>query len=159
VLLIAIDPGVVTGLAYWYPDSGQPPEAFEDPEDEAVDRVEGWLDTRCDEWLKANTLVVCEDFKPRGGALTWFPEALHQIGHFRHECRQRGIAYRLQQPGNMKKFVEGGKLKRYRDGEWYRIAMAAYQPHNTSHPQALDAVGHLLLASIKIGLIDGAELL
>jgi hypothetical protein len=155
-LLIAIDPGVVTGLAFWYPDGGELPLMFEDPEDEAVDRVESWLDERDGPQKRANTLVICEDFKPRGGALTWFPNSLHQIGHFLHECRQRGIAFRLQTPADGKRFSTDAKLRRV---GWYDTAIAAFRPDITSHTQAVDAARHLLLASVKIGVLNGDDLL
>jgi hypothetical protein len=154
-LIIAVDPGVVTGLAFW--DGEGKLYAYELPEDNAIDYVFDELDG----YRRAGSacLVVCEDFVPRGGALTWYPESLHQIGALKHHCRRNGVPFRLQAVKDAKGFSTDAKLKRFRGGEWYRTAMEAYRPGITSHPQAIDAVRHLLLAGVKIGLVDGGDLL
>jgi hypothetical protein len=150
-MLIAVDPGVVTGFAYW--NTISPPLAWEMPEDEAMDFIVD--DIHAKKYENESLLVVCEDFKPRPGAITFFPASLHQIGFLRHTCRRAGVPFRLQTPAAGKAFGTDSKLKKI---GWHRIAMDAYRPDITSHPQSLDALRHLLLASVKIGLVD-AELL
>jgi hypothetical protein len=153
-LLIAVDPGVVTGLAYWTPDTAGIPAFYELTEIDAMDLVTNWLHVAQDPSTSA--LVVCEDFVPRGGALTWFPESLHQIGYLKHLCRRMGIPYRLQQVKNAKGMMTDEKLKRL---GWHRPALDAYRPDITSHPQAIDAARHLALAAVKVGLIQAEDLL
>src|ERR1700677_2526390 len=94
--IIAVDPGVVTGIALWWPESGEL-LALELPEDDAMDTVEKLLNSRTNSGMSNRTIVVCEDFVPRGGALTWYPQSLHQIGYLKHLCRKRKISFRLQQ--------------------------------------------------------------
>lgn len=150
-LLIAVDPGVVTGFAVW--NVWEPPRAHEMPEDEAMDHVVELIYASASSF---NLLVVVEDFKPRPGAITFFPASLHQIGLLKHVCRRGGVPFRLQTPAAGKSFGTDAKLKRI---GWYDIAMKAYDPSRTSHPQAIDAIRHLMLAGTKIGLIQAEELL
>jgi hypothetical protein len=152
-LLIAVDPGVVTGLAWWDMIPSHTPQALELVEDKAMD----WLEER----LRSSngpryTGVVCENFLPRGGAITWEPASLHQIGHAKHLCRKMRIPFRLQTPAQGKRFGTNEKLKAL---GWYAAAMAAYDNSKTSHPQAIDAMRHLALCASVCGLLNMEEFL
>lgn len=149
-LIIAVDPGVVTGLAF--DTLLKPPTGMELPEDEAVDEILAALAGESD----ANILVVCEDFIPRPGAMTWYPNSLHTIGWLKHECRRCRIPFRLQSVAPAKKFATNEKLRRV---GWYEIAMKAYRPDITSHPQAIDAFRHLLLTEVKLGIVNPEDLI
>jgi hypothetical protein len=157
-LILAVDPGVVTGLVVW--DTFNAPEAMELPENDAMDLVADTLTARAALARSKNTLVVCEDFVPRGGALTWFPESLHQIGWLKHHCRRSYVQYRLQTARDAKTFSTDSKLKRIGGiRSWYHLSMDAYRPDLTSHPQAIDAMRHLMLAAVKIGIISAEDLI
>ena len=121
-----------------------------------MDTVEKLLNSRTNSGTRNRTIVVCEDFVPRGGALTWYPQSLHQIGYLKHLCRKRKVSFRLQQVKDAKGFSTDAKLKTLK---WYEIGMKAYDHSITSHPQALDALRHLLLASVKLGFISGDDLI
>ncbi len=152
VRLIACDPGVMSGLAYV-----------------DFDREEGWRGelVAYEEYELGSVLwvinrskgrdcaVVCEDFKPRPGALTWQPASLHCIGALKFHCWNEDIPFLLQTP-SQRKFSTDYKLKKI---GWYDIGMKAYRRAETSHPQALEAVRHLLLAAVKAGAVKGEELL
>lgn len=76
-------------------------------------------------------ILVCEDFVPRGQALTWQPASLHIIGYLMGEADFYGWEFRLQTPAQAKGFATNEKLKR-----------AAWWVPGQDH--ARDALRHLL---------------
>ena len=136
--VLAIDPGNVTGVAYFDTSLGEP-DSWEDEPFEVINYVEDLTAT-----LDA---VVCESFIPRPGAYSWQPEALYTIGAVRYVCRREGVTFVLQSPADAKRFSTNEKLKR----------LGWYSPTTGGHSN--DALRHLLLFSVKNRLINTERLL
>jgi hypothetical protein len=153
--LIAVDPGLMSGLAYVdaFAEEGRlTPVAVELPAMDSVQRVILWSEG----WAPGEVGIVCENYRQRPGAYSSQPDALHVIGALRFHCWCNGIPLTLRKPGEGNKFGTNAKLKKL---GWYQIGMDAYRRGETSHPQALDAMRQLLHAAMIAGIVTGGELL
>ncbi len=118
--LLAVDPGGVSGLASW--EDGAVTFSEEPDRFSLYARVRAW----------APQVVVCENFVPRAGPLTFQPEALRIIGGLEFWCAQHAADFVLQTPAQAKGFGTAEKLKAV--GWW---------PKGLGHSQ--DAARHLLV--------------
>ena len=150
-LLIALDPGKVTGIATLRTPT-QDVVSFEDTWQGAVEFVEEALTKSRAAFVKDGTYypdvgVVYESFTPRPGAYTWQPEALYCIGAIEYLAWKTGMTAAKQSPAQAKSFATNLQLKRM---GWY---------HATKGGHANDALRHLLRYSVKQGLVKPEELL
>jgi hypothetical protein len=155
--LIACDPGLMSGISYV--DGSRThrnvPVALELETMQAIKQIVRWSeDARVR--TGADVGIVCENYKQRPGPLSNQPDALHTIGALRYYCWDSDISFLLQTPSEGKGFGTDAKLKRV---GWWDIGMAAYRKGETSHPQAIDAMRHMLKAAVRVGLVRGEELL
>ena len=150
--LLAVDPGHTTGLAYKRFDNRFPPEEFFIPPltempvgfDECVDAI------RANIIACAPDLIVYERFqitpatakKTTGGS----NEAIELIGVTRFLARQYAVPLEEQKPADAMSLVTDEKLKRI---DWY----------TPGKDHARDAMRHLLLAAIRLNLVDLSLLL
>lgn len=132
---LAVDPGLMTGLAY-QEDTLKPPLTWQMKADDALDFV--------DELLVEGTriTVVCENFIPRPGVRSWQPDALWSIGVVRYLARRAGCLFELQMPADAKRFSTDEKLKK----------LGWYTPTEGGHVN--DALRHLLLGRVRHEDID-----
>ncbi len=135
-MILAIDPGLATGLARFYNDlnfqSGILEGGFDAMSDELALLVPATIE-----------FVVIENFIPRGGALTIQLDALHIIGAVKHWCRQERKPLIIQSPAQAKSFATNDKLK----------ACGWFNKGTEGHDN--DAARHMLVAcaSGKVGPI------
>jgi hypothetical protein len=133
VVLVAVDPGVVTGLATWDSD-GEVCTSWQEPTWYAVDRVWAMLESRAAE------VVICEAYTVTAATLrkTRQYDALESIGALRWMSNRHGVEFVLQTPADAKRFVEspGGRYGKLRRAGWYN-------PTPGNH--AADAAAHLML--------------
>lgn len=119
--VLCVDPGGTSGLAFWEggtPNFGQMADRFT-----LYCQVRAWQPD----------VIVCENFIPRGGALTFQPEALRIIGYLEGWANEQLAAeFVLQTPAQAKTFGTAAKLKAV--GWW---------PKGLGHAQ--DAAKHLLV--------------
>ncbi len=120
--VLVIDPGGTTGLAQWEPTDSRPTFS------ESTDRFGLYRVVRA--WRPS--VVVCESFIPRPGALSSQPEALRIIGYLEGWAEENGAEFVLQSPSQAKSFGTAAKLKAV--GWW---------PKGLGHAQ--DAARHLLV--------------
>ncbi len=133
--IIAVDPGIATGIAEYVNGSVN---AWEDPWMTAVDYTE---DMHPD-------VIVVENFIPRVGvALTWQPDALYCIGALKYLSQKQSSEFVLQPPAHAKQFSTNDKLKRI---GWYTPTIGGH---------ANDAVRHLLLYAVRHQLVETEGLL
>lgn len=129
-MIVAVDPGKVTGLATWY---GGGKGSFNSWQDECWDAVEQVHDLLTHDTVEA---VVCESYtitmqtlkKTRGE--NW---SLESIGSLRYISRIAKVPFVLQSPADAKKFATDTKLK----------AAGWWNPTPGAH--ANDAARHLLV--------------
>lgn len=123
-MIIAVDPGVVTGVAMWDREFA----SFQEEAYGALYRIEsmlrqGGVDT-----------VVCEAYTITAATLrkTRQPASLESIGALRYMCRRGSVEFVLQTPADAKRFASDQKLK----------AAGWYTPTPGGH--ANDAARHLM---------------
>ncbi len=122
--VLAVDPGGTTGMAWWgYRPAGESVSFTEEPDRfHLYDRVR----------VARPDVIICENFVPRSGALTFQPEALRIIGYLEGWAQENGVEFVLQTPAQAKSFATQAKLKAV--GWW---------PKGLGHAQ--DAARHLLV--------------
>ncbi len=154
--LIACDPGLMSGIAYVDGTRFErvAPIAAELETMRAIKQIVLWSEEA--RRTGQDVGIVCENYKQRPGPLSNQPDALHSIGALRYYCWDNDISFLLQSPSEGKGFGTDEKLKRV---GWWDIGMAAYRKGETSHPQAIDAMRHLLKAAVRVGIVRGEELL
>jgi len=144
-LILAIDPGKATGLAYLTAGAVHASKTL--PYHEALEYAVWEIDGARDTGLT----VVCEDFiissrTVRAGTSGWRRGLeLEFIGVVRWYCWKEEVEFVLQAPADAKSFGTNSKLKQL--GWWQGGA-----------GHADDASRHLLLAAVRKGIVDPAEL-
>lgn len=130
--LVAIDPGLMTGVAVWTPETPKP-IGFELP----IENFYEWVrDTLVSGFEKYD--VVCEAFviSQRTVKGTAQPYSLELIGLLKWVCWLRGHTFSLQQASSAKRFADDARLK----------AIAWYIP---GRGHANDALRHMFLHCVK----------
>lgn len=145
VLIIALDPGELTGMALgWFNPRDitgvHTASLTERGPLDTVSAVEAFLLARRHEDDQP-TAVVCESFIPRPGIRTWQPAALETIGALRYVCRKYGVPFTLQSPADAKRFSTNEKLKTVK---WFVPTSGGHQN---------DAARHLLLYCVRHGYV------
>lgn len=106
--VLAVDPGKATGWVHASVDT-------ETLDVEILDWDE--LDRRrflyvADRLIPTETaVVVCEGWKPRGGAYSPQPDALEIIGVLRHRCEKYGVRFVIQHPPEATAVVAEARAK------------------------------------------------
>jgi hypothetical protein len=141
LVVVAIDPGVTTGIA-WLQDGVHIAQMLPYPQDEDYLIAFPWAMV---------SRAVCESFqlgaatlkKSQAGSLS----TIERIGVVRMLCRANGVALTMQSPAEAKTFdPDCSKLKR----------MGWYTP---GPDHARSASRHLLLACTKFGVVGADQLL
>jgi len=139
-MIIAIDPGKMTGWARLTPRGGAVAHSFGGGEQPLYD-VLHWIHESMKQGLRPD--IVCEDFiftkeTLKKSRQTYSTEG---IGALRFLCEEYGSQFYVQTPAAAKRFSTDEKLKRI---GW----------HTPGKPHANDAARHLLLHASGEGLID-----
>ena len=131
-MILAIDPGGTTGIAYLAHDgqfgTGQLANGFD-----------GFADWMTEQYWEAFDAIVIENFIPRPGAKSQQLDALHIIGAVKFMCRKHGVPLIIQSPANAKSFSTNDKLTA---AGWYTVG----EDHGR------DAARHLLVFLIQHGM-------
>lgn len=141
-MIVALDPGKVTGLATLRPEDVGRPGFFESWQTDTWDAV-AWVELR----VAHVEAVICEDYiitmqtlkKTRGE--NW---SLESLGALRYMCRKADKPLVVQAPADAKKFSTDTKLK------------TAKMWHPTPGGHANDAARHLMLylaRTERLGLV------
>jgi len=131
-VIIAVDPGVVTGVATWDHEF----ETFASSQEEAYGAL-----VRIDNALRIGTppveTVVCEAYTITAATLrkTRQPASLESIGALRYLCRRSSVEFVLQTPADAKRFAGAPRYDKLRRAGWY---------FPTPGGHANDAAAHLL---------------
>jgi hypothetical protein len=140
-LLIALDPGLTTGVAAYEATHEQRPSANEMPFGELVRALESWAGLYGD----YDVHVVCERYNisERTTKLTRQYDALHVIGAVRSlaDRRDNVTLEKLQTPFDAKEFATNARLKA---AGWYRPGLG----------HANDALRHLMLWMVRTGRME-----
>lgn len=137
MLIVAVDPGLTTGIAVWN-DGRFHSEENDDPMmtllglDFAIEKADH---------------IVCENFVPRP-RVTWQPDALHIIGTLRYLCWRAQVPFHLPKQG-------GNTAKSYATDE--RLKKAGFYVPGKGH--ANDAARHLLKFLVRQNLISAEDIL
>lgn len=128
-MIVAIDPGGVSGLAILSP--GGALNTHEIPG--GFDGLSDWLGTGSGfPWSSVDGVVI-ENFRLRPGAKSAQMDAVWLVGAVKHLCRQNDILLVIQEPAQAKSFADNNKLKSV---GWYTVG----EDHGR------DATRHLLVA-------------
>lgn len=141
LLYVAVDPGLTTGIAWYWTGGAEPAMASEQlPAMEAVEEISSFADLKFA--VQMQTLIV-ENFIPRRNtALTWQPDALHVIGALRYFAWKNKIHMILQNP--IPKQRQAGLERELRKRRLWK-------PSEGGHENA--ARKHLLMALQREGLL------
>lgn len=134
MIAIGVDPGKVTGLAWWNSDTN----VFHSEETSAPDTV---LSCMMNVHSEKRLILGCERFTPRGNShkMTAQPDALHVIGQVKSLCGlYRNVTWRLQPPSTAKRLTTDATLRR----------LGWYTPTKDKH--ANDAARHLMLILLTL---------
>ena len=133
--LLALDPGLTTGVAEWH---GGIFTSWEEPDPMDCLMKLDTLVHRMDE-------VVCENFVPRPGVRSWQPDALHIIGTVRYFCHRERVPLSLPMPSG-KTFATDSRLK-----------LAGMYVPGKGH--ANDAARHLLKRLVRLREVNLEDIL
>lgn len=144
-IIMAVDPGGTTGVAYWYTDTGQHVGGELKGRGNFMMSAKVFLDTHADQRI----LVVMEAFiiTARTLKVTREYDALYIIGALEDRCSDYPLVdfAKLQSASDAKNFVSDDRLKKA--GMWKK----------TTGGHANDASRHLFLQMAKLGLINPTE--
>lgn len=142
-LIIAVDPGLVTGMAVFHVPTG----ALQATECEGRHHFYEVLNQAIGSGYPPE--VVCESYviTARSAQVSAQYDALYIIGHLDAVCHRLGIPLTLQSPGQAKSFSSDSKLKRL--GWW----------NPTPGGHANDALRHLLRYIVRQHPAVGKSLL
>lgn len=137
--VIACDPGKITGLAFWR--DGVLQNSYQMPLMQAMREVQ--------RLLGLYRLVVCESFTITANTLKTARDhsALDGIGVLKWLCWNDQVPFKLQSPGQAKRFATDEKLKKL---GWY---------HATEGGHENDALRHLLVHLVDTKEMDLAVLI
>lgn len=149
MLVISVDPGLVTGVSYFDSDM----DFFDSAEKPAMDAVE-WIHAiirasseRQAAGLDFNAQLVCESYTVNANTIKHKRQydALEVIGACRYLARFYGATFRLQPPPN-RNLIKNEMLKTL---GWYRPTKDKHQ---------LDAAKHLAIACLRLNLLKPEDL-
>lgn len=134
--LLAVDPGLMTGLATWSPDAPAP-VAFELPLENMYEYVR---DTLVNGFITYD--IVCEAYTISERTLKSSRQAwsLELIGLLKWAAWHRGHTFKLQQASSAKRFADNPRLK----------SVGWYIP---GRDHANDALRHLFLHAVQRKII------
>jgi hypothetical protein len=127
MIIIAIDPGLVTGMAI--SRNGETPAPCEVPYADFGTVLKGWISVN--QWPRASLVVVCEKYVMTPGIKSSQPEALMLMGVTEFLCQQYGVKLVWQFPRDAKKMCPDSFL---RQAGWYQ---------KTKDGHANDAMRHV----------------
>lgn len=142
-LVVAVDPGLVTGLAVLhFPEMRFGSEQVEGRH-AFYDTLNGVLGSGIPAELVCEKYVITQ----RSAQVSPQYDALYIIGHLDAVCHRLGIPFTLQTPAQAKSFASDDKLKR---AGWYRATPGGH---------ANDAARHLLRYVVRTYPADARPLL
>ena len=149
--VLAVDPGLMTGLAFWarYDDGTEGMNAYELPWFEAMDEITTII-WDANSRGKPLTGVVSERFDISGNTYKKgkkdLYEPLHGIGVVKWACYRANVPFTLQAPGDAMKLVSNDVLKTL---GWY----------TRGKEHGRDATRHLVKYLVDQRLIDARRLI
>ena len=131
-IILAVDPGYMTGVAWFDGDEMHGAEL-------QITESDTWLFKTITE--RKPTVVICEAFRITVNTAknTQAPWSLELIGVTRLACRMAGITLAMQSPSTAKGFAKDDKLKAL---GWYTSTKGGHQN---------DAVRHLMVWLVEHG--------
>lgn len=108
MIVIAVDPGLVTGIAWWIPDLSPTPGCGEFSKKNVGSVLEGLLQGKDPE----SVIVVCEKYVLLPGVKSAQPEALMFMGVVEFLCQKYGVKLVWQFPRDAKKMCTDGFLRK-----------------------------------------------
>ena len=145
--VLAVDPGVATGMAEWRNDEFRSWQ-LDDPED-VLESVWDF----CEEFYAdpdVDVELVVEDFRiagARGKTEAGIRATIELIGAIKFIASWHAVPVRMQTPADAKTFSTNDKLRR-----------AGFEtPSKPDHRRS--AARHLLLRLVRTGAIDGTDLI
>ena len=132
MIIIGVDTGLYTGMAFWNTKLSEKPTAVEVPYIETGTRLNLWLASTLA--LEPNTKihVACERYVMTSGVKSAQPEALMGMGAVEYICHAYGVPLRWQFPRDAKKRAPDSLLRQL---GWYQ---------RTKDGHANDAQRHIL---------------
>lgn len=110
MIILGIDPGQVTGMAWWDLDKEAPTQWREEPSETVGEALRLWFS-----WAsvaKAPVRVAVERYTITPGIKTAQPAALMTMGVIEDQCRQHCIPFAYYQPATTKKQVSNTLLRK-----------------------------------------------
>lgn len=117
MIILGIDPGQMTGLAWWDVEAQAVYVSAQQPAYQAVLNVWEWLEHHRDSAVPQEYEVVqvaCEKYVigPRTLQATRQYDALHVAGAVRFKCQELGVLYTEYPPSESKRLVTDERLQR-----------------------------------------------
>lgn len=137
-VILAVDPGLMTGACRWFAGSGLE-HGFQLPHLDFLDWAWASLQTRGHE-----TVIVVEEYRINSGTVkkTPAPWSTETIGTLRWMARVTGARFEEQTAADAKAFITNERLRAA--GCWFK-----------GQEHARDAARHLLLYMARCGWYDG----
>lgn len=110
MIIVGIDPGNVTGMAWWDLDKEDPTQWLEQPYDGFGNALRKWID-----WgrLKEEEITVgVEKYTMTPGIKTAQPYALMNMGIIEDQCRLYGVPFHYHLPSTTKRQVSNTLLRK-----------------------------------------------
>lgn len=110
MIIIGIDPGNVTGMAWWDLDKPAPTQWLEQPYDGFGPALRNWFGWASD--MHADVSVGVERYTMTPGIKTAQPYALMTMGIIEDQCRDNAIPWHYHLPSTTKKQVSNSLLRK-----------------------------------------------
>ena len=142
-MILAIDPGLATGVAWLTTDGVFRSHIIGG----GFDGMSDWMRGLREPYVPQGTdAIAIENFIPRGGALSFQPDAMHIIGMVKHIARKNNVPLLIQTPAAAKSFATNEKLQK---AGWFNKGTEGHDN---------DAARHLLVAVVGGKLAAYSEL-
>lgn len=113
MIIITVDPGLWSGMAFWDTKLMEKPSAIEVPYPETGARLDKWLYSSN---ARLDRSVACERYVMTPGVKSAQPEALMGMGAVEHVCNEHRIPVIWQMPRDAKKRCPDSLLRKL---GWY----------------------------------------
>lgn len=139
--ILAVDPGLTTGWAFWDSAERSPSPGETEGPMEFLDLAHRWVE-RISQLKMRDALVIAERFiiTPETAKKTQAPWSLEISGGLRFLCHRYGVEYVQQTPAEAKRLIHDDRLR----------ALGWYQP---GKGHANDALRHLAYGLVRRGML------